>query len=103
MITEFYKEHFNTLDIPKDWQTSSKQYDYDELIGLAKCYAKKEDVNQIRMEKELNYLSEKIEYIKESINVGEGIDLTKKDIEDMDNEKIILEDILNKLTEIAIT
>ena len=48
------------------------------------------------MEKELNYLSEKIEYIKESINVGEGIDLTKKDIEDIFDKQLSEQELIRK-------
>ena len=54
------------------------------------------------MELEMNYLSSKIEDIDESINVGIGIDYTIEDIKGMESEKELLENILNKLTEIAL-
>ena len=59
------------------------------------------------MEKELNYLSEKIEKVEHDINLCEfGLDLNASCVEDLQilqDEKILLENILNKLTEIALT
>ena len=59
------------------------------------------------MEKELNYLSEKIEKAEHDINLCEfGLDLNASCVEDLEilqNEKTFLENILNKLTEIELT
>ena len=59
------------------------------------------------MEKELNYLSEKIEELEESIDLcksklGEH-ETYLKALPIIQNEKILLENILNKLAEIALT
>ena len=59
------------------------------------------------MEKELNYLSEKIEKVEHDIDLCEfGLDLNASCVEDLqilEKEKQLLENILNKLTEIELT
>jgi hypothetical protein len=58
------------------------------------------------MEKELNYISEKIEEVEHSIHLIEfGMPLglhNKGDLLKIQNEKDMLENILNKLTELEL-
>lgn len=58
------------------------------------------------MEKELNYLSEKIEKVDHNINLCEfGLPLNATTLEELNElqiEKRMLENILNKLTEIEL-
>ena len=59
------------------------------------------------MEKEMNYLSEKIDKLESSIDEVSRIAAQQSDynysLKQLRNEKQMLEDILNKLTEIALT
>ena len=59
------------------------------------------------MEKELNYLSEKIDKVEHDINLCEfGLPLnasTPEELHELQSEKRMLENILNKLTEIELT
>lgn len=59
------------------------------------------------MEKEMNYLSEKIDKLESSIDEVSRLAAQQSDynysLAKLRNEKQILENILNKLTEIALT
>ena len=59
------------------------------------------------MEKEMNYLSEKIDKLESSIDEVSRIAAQQSDynysLKQLRNEKQMLENILNKLTEIALT
>lgn len=59
------------------------------------------------MEKEMNYLSEKIDKLESSIDEVSRLAVQQSDynysLKQLKNEKQILENILNKLTEIALT
>jgi len=59
------------------------------------------------MEKEMNYLSEKIDKLESSIDEVSRLAAQQSDynyfLKQLSNEKQMLENILNKLTEIALT
>mgnify|MGYP003656864467 FL=1 len=59
------------------------------------------------MEKEMNYLSEKIDKLESSIDEVSRLAAQQNDynysLKQLKNEKQMLENILNKLTEIALT
>lgn len=59
------------------------------------------------MEKEMNYLSEKIDKLESSIDEVSRLAAQQSDykysLKQLINEKQILENILNKLTEVALT